>query len=227
MVSERGLCPANTDFSVALAQLLCLRDCPMILSISGSIISFDCELLAELHIFIASNEGISGGRGAQIDRIDRNILRQLQVDAAITNAELSKRVKSQSGGRLRRVEKLRASGLIARTVAVLDPSRIEMTTLVIVGVVLDRSTPASFRRIRDRGEGASAAASSAISSPASSTISSCSGPRTSSASTGCTPTRSSRSRASGRSGRSSCSRRYSRRPRCRSERPHTRIGMST
>ena len=81
---------------------------------------------------------------AQIDRIDRNILKQLQVDAAITNAELAKRVNLSPAACLRRVEKLRASGLIARTVAVLDPSRIEMTTLVIVGVVLDRSTPASF-----------------------------------------------------------------------------------
>ena len=81
---------------------------------------------------------------AQVDRIDRNILRQLQVDAAITNAELAKRVNLSPAACLRRVEKLRASGLIARTVAVLDPSRIEMTTLVIVGVVLDRSTPASF-----------------------------------------------------------------------------------
>ena len=45
---------------------------------------------------------------------------------------------------LRRVEKLRASGLIARVVAVLDPARVDMTTLVIVGVMLDRSTPSDF-----------------------------------------------------------------------------------
>lgn len=78
------------------------------------------------------------------DRIDRNILRQLQVDAAITNAALAERVNLSPAACLRRVEKLRASGLIAKTVAVVDPARVDMTTLVFVGVVLDRSTPESF-----------------------------------------------------------------------------------
>jgi DNA-binding Lrp family transcriptional regulator len=78
------------------------------------------------------------------DRIDRNILRQLQLDAAITNAALAERVNLSPAACLRRVEKLRASGLIAKTVAVLDPAKVDMTALVFVGVVLDRSTPESF-----------------------------------------------------------------------------------
>ena len=80
-----------------------------------------------------------------LDRIDRNILKHLQADAAITNAELAGRVHLSAAACLRRVEKLRQSGIILRTVAVLDPALIEMTTLVIVGVVLDRSTPSSFQ----------------------------------------------------------------------------------
>ncbi|MBN9021240.1 MAG: Lrp/AsnC family transcriptional regulator [Rhizobiales bacterium] len=79
-----------------------------------------------------------------LDRIDRNILRALQDDAAITNAALSERVNLSPTATLRRVEKLRETGVIQRTVAVLDPARIDMTTLVIVGVVLDRSTPSDF-----------------------------------------------------------------------------------
>jgi DNA-binding Lrp family transcriptional regulator len=78
------------------------------------------------------------------DRIDRNILRHLQLDAAITNAALAERVNLSPAACLRRVEKLRASGLIAKTVAVLDPAKVDMTALVFVGVVLDRSTPESF-----------------------------------------------------------------------------------
>ena len=79
-----------------------------------------------------------------LDRIDRNILRILQEDAAITNAALSERVHLSAAATLRRVEKLREAGYIRRTVAVLDPALIDMTTLVIVGVVLDRSTPSDF-----------------------------------------------------------------------------------
>ena len=81
---------------------------------------------------------------ASLDRIDRNILRVLQDDAAITNAALSERVHLSPAATLRRVEKLRESGVIRRTVAVLDPAQVDMTTLVIVGVVLDRSTPSDF-----------------------------------------------------------------------------------
>ena len=80
----------------------------------------------------------------ELDRIDRSILRHLQADAAITNAELSGRVHLSPAACLRRVEKLRRSGIVAKTVAVLDPARVDMTTLVVVGVVLDRSTPSSF-----------------------------------------------------------------------------------
>ena len=81
---------------------------------------------------------------APVDRIDRAILRILQGDAAITNAALSERVHLSAAATLRRVEKLREAGAIRRTVAVLDPALIDMTTLVIVGVVLDRSTPSDI-----------------------------------------------------------------------------------
>ena len=45
---------------------------------------------------------------------------------------------------LRRVEKLRTEGVIRKTVALLEPAAADMATLVIVGVVLDRSTPEAF-----------------------------------------------------------------------------------
>ncbi|MCB1498399.1 MAG: Lrp/AsnC family transcriptional regulator [Bauldia sp.] len=79
-----------------------------------------------------------------LDRIDRNILKALQEDATTTNAALAERVHLSPAATLRRVEKLRKAGYVRRTVAVLDPARLDMTTLVIVGVVLDRSTPSSF-----------------------------------------------------------------------------------
>ena len=81
---------------------------------------------------------------AGLDRIDRQILRLLQQDAQITNLDLSARVHLSPAACLRRVEKLKAEGIIGKTVALLEPAEVEMATLVIVGVVLDRSTPESF-----------------------------------------------------------------------------------
>ncbi|MGE0723214.1 MAG: Lrp/AsnC family transcriptional regulator [Alphaproteobacteria bacterium] len=79
-----------------------------------------------------------------LDAIDRSILRRLQRDAAITNAALASLVHLSPTACLRRVERLREAGYIRRTVAILDPGRLDLTTLAVIGVVLDRSTPESF-----------------------------------------------------------------------------------
>lgn len=94
-------------------------------------------------------------RSPTLDRIDRNILRQLQQDAGITNNELAQRVHLSPTACLRRVEKLKAQGVIRRTVALLEPAAAELTTLVIVGVVLDRSTPDSFADFEEAAKGIS------------------------------------------------------------------------
>jgi DNA-binding Lrp family transcriptional regulator len=83
-------------------------------------------------------------RNDDLDRYDVNILRLLQKDADMPNVELAARVHLSPSACLRRVERLKAAGYIRRTVALIAPGKIEMTTLVIVGVVLDRSTPESF-----------------------------------------------------------------------------------
>jgi DNA-binding Lrp family transcriptional regulator len=79
-----------------------------------------------------------------LDRIDRAILRQLQTDASISNAALAARVKLSAPACLRRVERLKESGLIRGVVALIDPKAAGAGMLVIIGVVLDRSTPESF-----------------------------------------------------------------------------------
>ena len=82
--------------------------------------------------------------GRKLDRIDRNILKHLQADAGITNAELASRVNLSATAAMRRVDKLKQDGIVRKVVALVDPAKLDLTTLVIVGVVLDRSTPASF-----------------------------------------------------------------------------------
>jgi len=56
---------------------------------------------------------------------------------------------------LRRVEKLKARGIIHRTVALVKPDAVDLTTLVFVGVVLDRSTPDSFEAFEAAARGLS------------------------------------------------------------------------
>ncbi|BAN26914.1 Lrp/AsnC family transcriptional regulator [Caballeronia insecticola] len=82
--------------------------------------------------------------GVQTDRVDRAILRQLQRDASISNVALAEKVNLSAPACLRRVERLREAGLIRRTVALLDPKALDAGMLVLIGVILDRSTPDSF-----------------------------------------------------------------------------------
>ncbi|HZZ03901.1 Lrp/AsnC family transcriptional regulator [Paraburkholderia sp.] len=79
-----------------------------------------------------------------LDRIDRAILRQLQTDASISNVALAAKVKLSAPACLRRVERLKESGLIRGVVALIDPKAVGAGMVVIIGVVLDRSTPESF-----------------------------------------------------------------------------------
>src|SRR5260370_504770 len=82
--------------------------------------------------------------GADIDRVDRAILRLLQRDASISNVALAAKVNLSPPACLRRVERLKEMGLIRGVVALLDPKALGAGMLVMIGVVLDRSTPESF-----------------------------------------------------------------------------------
>ncbi|HTP73759.1 MAG TPA: Lrp/AsnC ligand binding domain-containing protein [Burkholderiaceae bacterium] len=79
-----------------------------------------------------------------LDRTDRSILRSLQRDASISNVALAYRVHLSPAACLRRVERLKQKGLVRRIVALLDPVPLRLGMLVVIGVVLDRSTPESF-----------------------------------------------------------------------------------
>lgn len=81
---------------------------------------------------------------ATLDRIDKAILRAVQRDASVSNVALAEKVNLSPPACLRRVERLKSQGFIRATVALLDPKPLELGMLVLIGVVLDRSTPDSF-----------------------------------------------------------------------------------
>ena len=80
----------------------------------------------------------------ELDRIDLKILRLLQADGGIGNAELAKRVNTSPATCHRRTQRLFAEGYISGVRAQIVPQRVDKGALVLVGVVLDRSTPESF-----------------------------------------------------------------------------------
>ena len=79
-----------------------------------------------------------------LDRADRKILKLLQEDGSITNAELSERVNISPATCHRRTKRLFDEGYITGVRAIIEPRKVGLDTLVMVGIVLDRSTPESF-----------------------------------------------------------------------------------
>ncbi|MBY6089664.1 Lrp/AsnC family transcriptional regulator [Maritimibacter alkaliphilus] len=81
---------------------------------------------------------------SDIDRIDRAILRALQKDGRLTNAEIARMVNVSPATCHRRTQRLFDEGHITTLRAHIAPAAVGLGALVMVGVVLDRSTPESF-----------------------------------------------------------------------------------
>lgn len=79
-----------------------------------------------------------------LDKIDLGILRALQSDGRLSNAELAQRVNISAATCHRRTKRLFDEGYMSTVRAALAPGKIGLGALVMVGVVLDRSTPESF-----------------------------------------------------------------------------------
>lgn len=79
-----------------------------------------------------------------LDKIDRKILKLLQEEGRLTNAELAQKVNLASATCYRRTQRLIAEDYIQGFRALINTEKVDRGTLVMVGVVLDRSTPESF-----------------------------------------------------------------------------------
>ena len=71
-----------------------------------------------------------------MDRIDRKILSILQQDASIANNDLAGRVALAPSSCLRRVRRLKADGIITRTIVLTDPKKIGRALKAIITVRL-------------------------------------------------------------------------------------------
>jgi Lrp/AsnC family leucine-responsive transcriptional regulator len=88
-----------------------------------------------------------------LDAIDRRILRVLQSDAAIANQALADEIGLSPPACLKRVRRLRAAGIVERTVALLAPGKLGYPLLTVVRIKLDRPQEAIIREFELRMRG--------------------------------------------------------------------------
>ena len=84
-----------------------------------------------------------------LDRIDRNILNELQKDGRISNVELSKRVGLSPTPCLERVRRLERQGYIEGYAAILNPHYLDASLLVFVEITLNRGAPDVFEQFKE------------------------------------------------------------------------------
>ena len=69
-----------------------------------------------------------------VDKLDRKILDILQRDASVTAADIAERVGLSKAPCWRRIQKLQESGIVRRTVALLDARALNVGTTVFVTI---------------------------------------------------------------------------------------------
>jgi Lrp/AsnC family leucine-responsive transcriptional regulator len=92
----------------------------------------------------AKDEEASSGMDEVLSSVDLRILRVLQRDGRTSNADLARQIGLSPAACWTHTKRLFGMGVIRAVRALLAPEAIGYGTLVLVGVVLDRSTPESF-----------------------------------------------------------------------------------
>lgn len=83
-----------------------------------------------------------------LDRIDYNILRQLQKNGRMTNADLARSVNLSPTPCLERVRRLEMEDYILDYIAILNPQKLGAAVIVFIQVLLDRTSPGVFERFK-------------------------------------------------------------------------------
>jgi Lrp/AsnC family transcriptional regulator len=82
----------------------------------------------------------------RLDRIDRKILAILQDDAAAPLQEIAAKVNLSTTPCWRRIQQLRERGVIRRTVAILDPAKVNLPVSVFVAIKTSQHNSAWLER---------------------------------------------------------------------------------
>lgn len=89
----------------------------------------------------------------ELDRTDRRILKELQIDGRMSNQELADRVGLSPSPCLRRVKQLEEASIIEGYVAKVNASKLGLKMMALIQIRMDRHTPERFdefeRTIKD------------------------------------------------------------------------------
>ncbi|WP_028862557.1 leucine-responsive transcriptional regulator Lrp [Psychromonas aquimarina] len=81
-----------------------------------------------------------------LDKIDRNILRELQKNGRISNVALAEKIGLSPTPCIERVKRLEKKGVIKSYTALIDPKYLDASLLVYVEIKLNRSSADVFER---------------------------------------------------------------------------------
>lgn len=84
-----------------------------------------------------------------LDDLDRSLLRYLQEDARLSNAELARRVNLSAPGLQKRLRKLEESGVIEQYAALVDHEALGYDMLCFIQVTLQRHEPRAIHAFRE------------------------------------------------------------------------------
>jgi Lrp/AsnC family leucine-responsive transcriptional regulator len=84
-----------------------------------------------------------------LDKIDKQILRELQNNARISNLDLADKVSLSPTPCARRVKQLEESGVIVGHKTVLDPEALGLNLMAMVSVTMDRHTADRFESFEE------------------------------------------------------------------------------
>jgi Lrp/AsnC family leucine-responsive transcriptional regulator len=85
----------------------------------------------------------------EFDKLDKRILRELQIDGSISNTDLAERVGLSATPCARRVKRMQDEGLIQGQVIILNASQLGLKLSALVQVSMDRHTPDRFERFEE------------------------------------------------------------------------------
>jgi len=93
---------------------------------------------------------MSKTKNRPLDRTDLKILRLLQRNARMTNADLARSVNLSPTPCLERVRRLEAEGYILDYVTLLNPQKLGAGVISFIQVLLDRTNPDVFKRFKEQ-----------------------------------------------------------------------------
>jgi len=86
---------------------------------------------------------------AELDKFDYRLLELLQENSRLTGNDLAEKVGLSSAACLRRVQRLRETGVIERDVAIVSPKVFGKKMMVIVLLTMERDRPDRYMLMRD------------------------------------------------------------------------------